>query len=377
MKRPLSAKPLGAKSLSRNPIGIQPISVILVVLMLLSVCFCVPAAAATVSVNKESDLTYDSSRTAHNTYDLYGPSTLKAGQTVNVILFLHSGSWTSGDKSEQDENCKRFAKKGYVTATIDYRLYNTSNMVTKQANYAWTVQDMLDDIQTCLNDISKRLTEAGYMVGNAALFGFSAGGHLAQLYSYSMANSANIPVTLVMTQCAPTDFHTSTWTGSTFASGLSLQGILYLANRDLSMSESDINRVSPAYYAKKNPVPTVAIYGMQDTVIGTGHSSVLSDALAATDVEYKILESASAGHTSQFPDSDQTEFYNTCYTYCKTYLNTERQEESPQEETQKKRLPNWAKLLIIWGVIVVLSIVFWILVIRAILRRRKRKKEQR
>ncbi len=365
------------KTLGVRPISVISISVILVVLMLLSTFFCVPAAAVNVSVNKESDLTYDSSRTAHNTYDLYGPSTLKNGQTVNVVLFLHSGSWTSGDKSEQDENCRNFAKKGYVTATIDYRLYNTSNMITKQANYAWTVQDMLDDIKTCLNDINKRLTEAGYTVGNAALFGFSAGGHLAQLYSYSMADSAKIPVTLVMTQCAPTDFHTDTWTGSTFASGLSLQGILYLANRDLSMSESDINRVSPAYYAKKNPVPTVAIYGMEDTVIGTGHSSVLKDALASTDVEYEIIESYSRGHTSQFTDSEQTEFYSACYTYCQTYLNTEHKEETPQEDPQEKRFPNWAKLLIIWGVVVILTIVFWVLVIRAILCRHKRKKEQR
>lgn len=352
------------------------ISTLLALLLLLSMsCLFLPVSAA--GVTERKDLVYDSSRTANNTYDLYFPKDLKQGQTVNIVLFLHSGSWTSGDKSEQAADCRAFAQKGYVTATVNYRLYNTTNMVTKQANYAWTVQDMLDDIASCLNAVSTQIEKAGYKVGNAGLFGFSAGGHLALLYSYKQANAASVPVTLVMSQCGPADFHTETWSGSSFANGLSLQGILYLANRDISVSESGINRVSPAYYAKKKPIPTVAIYGMQDSVIGTGHSKKLTDALDDAGADYVVLESKNAGHTNQFPEKDSNAFYSTCYSYCKKYLNTGTQKETKPEAPVKEGLPTWAKVLIVIGVLGILAVVFWILVIRAIWKKYKSKKERR
>ncbi|QJX46262.1 alpha/beta hydrolase fold domain-containing protein [Hymenobacter taeanensis] len=55
--------------------------------------------------------------------DLYQPD----GDTVRrrpLLIFAHGGGFVSGNRSDQDvtELCNRFAKMGYVTASIDYRI---------------------------------------------------------------------------------------------------------------------------------------------------------------------------------------------------------------------------------------------------------------
>lgn len=75
-----------------------------------------------------SDITYgqNSSYTGANTtlkLDVYQPS----GDTETnrpLIIFVHGGSFIGGSKTDGDmvAMCQSFAKKGYVTASIDYRL---------------------------------------------------------------------------------------------------------------------------------------------------------------------------------------------------------------------------------------------------------------
>ena len=75
-----------------------------------------------------SDITYgqNTSYTGANTtlkLDVYQPT----GDTETnrpLIIFVHGGSFIGGSKTDGDmvAMCQRFAKKGYVTASIDYRL---------------------------------------------------------------------------------------------------------------------------------------------------------------------------------------------------------------------------------------------------------------
>lgn len=72
-------------------------------------------AADTVQVFK--DIKYGNRE--RNTLDLYIPPIADKGQEQGVVLFLHGGSWTSGDKSSMAEECRTYADKGYLTATMN------------------------------------------------------------------------------------------------------------------------------------------------------------------------------------------------------------------------------------------------------------------
>lgn len=51
--------------------------------------------------------------------DVYAPENAR---NAPVIVFIHGGSWTGGDKSEYRFVGESFARAGYVTAVINYRL---------------------------------------------------------------------------------------------------------------------------------------------------------------------------------------------------------------------------------------------------------------
>ena len=80
------------------------------------------------TVTVTSNITYGTATTVNNTaqtlvMDIYEP----VGDTVSqrpVLVFAHGGSFISGSRTDADvvALCTRFAKKGYVCASIDYRL---------------------------------------------------------------------------------------------------------------------------------------------------------------------------------------------------------------------------------------------------------------
>ncbi len=83
------------------------------------------------STTKTADVAYGSAvgqsgQTETLTLDVYRP----AGDTVNrrpVIVWVHGGSFRSGTKSSPEivDEATTFARKGYVTASINYRLSST------------------------------------------------------------------------------------------------------------------------------------------------------------------------------------------------------------------------------------------------------------
>ncbi|MCR4572663.1 MAG: hypothetical protein K5787_02760 [Lentisphaeria bacterium] len=76
-------------------------------------------------------------------YDLYLPAKAEKDKPVGAMLFIHGGGWRTGWESDMSFACKRFAKEGYVTATMQYSLIDKE----KHPRFA----DMLDDIGKCWN----------------------------------------------------------------------------------------------------------------------------------------------------------------------------------------------------------------------------------
>jgi acetyl esterase/lipase len=104
--------------------------------------------------------------------DMYEP----AGDTATkraMIIFIHGGGWTSGTKSQGKELCSMFAKKGYVAASIDYRLgiENPVNDKTRGEAVYRGVQDIKAAIRFA------RANASIYKIDPAQIFigGYSAG----------------------------------------------------------------------------------------------------------------------------------------------------------------------------------------------------------
>lgn len=69
--------------------------------------------------------------------DYYFPAnTIDPIQNRPLILLIHGGGFTGGDKSSKHDECREFAKRGFVAATINYRLgYDGSAIESVKAVY--------------------------------------------------------------------------------------------------------------------------------------------------------------------------------------------------------------------------------------------------
>ncbi|WP_407570815.1 alpha/beta hydrolase [Deinococcus altitudinis] len=79
------------------------------------------AVSSTSGLNVVSNLHYGPD--PRNLLDLYQPAARPdKTERAPMLLFIHGGSWTNGDKNEYKFVGESFAREGYVTAVMSYRL---------------------------------------------------------------------------------------------------------------------------------------------------------------------------------------------------------------------------------------------------------------
>ena len=117
--------------------------------------------------------------------DLYQPFADTATARP-LLLFIHGGAFVTGTKSDDDMVlfCQTFAKKGYVTASISYRLNPTLIMNQTYAAFGAEIVQAVQDAKAAVRFLrahkgTYKLDDTKIMVG-----GTSAGGVTAVHYAY-------------------------------------------------------------------------------------------------------------------------------------------------------------------------------------------------
>jgi acetyl esterase/lipase len=120
------------------------------------------------AVEEKHDLVYATYAGREMHLDVYAPGDLKEARPA--IVFIHGGGWKSGNKNLEAPMAIYFAKLGYVTATVEYRL-------STEALFPAAVID----IKTALRFIRKNTATLHIDREKLAISGTSAGGQLAAL----------------------------------------------------------------------------------------------------------------------------------------------------------------------------------------------------
>jgi acetyl esterase len=87
-----------------------------------------------------------------------------------AIILLHGGGWVSGKPQQMNGQARAFAKLGYVTFTVRYRLIN---------KHKTTVYECIMDGKSAVRWVRKHATELGIDPEKIVAGGASAGGHIA------------------------------------------------------------------------------------------------------------------------------------------------------------------------------------------------------
>ena len=149
----------------------------------------------------------DYKRNERNIYDLYIPySSLSKKDGYNgIILFVHGGAWNSNYKDEVEVYCSRYAKLGFITATVDYTILSDEYE-------EYNIYKIIDEITACIKSIKKELKSQGFKEEKLelAIGGISAGSHLSLLYSYLNKNII-IPIKFIINIVAPISLEPGYW----------------------------------------------------------------------------------------------------------------------------------------------------------------------
>ncbi len=112
------------------------------------------------------DLEYVQGGHARNRLDLYLPE--KAPRPLPVILWVHGGGWTRGDKTNGP--AFRFATKGYAVASMNYRFSQHA-----------TFPAQIHDCKAAVRWLRANARKYGLDADHIGAWGGSAGGHLVAL----------------------------------------------------------------------------------------------------------------------------------------------------------------------------------------------------
>ena len=131
-----------------------------------------------------SDIYFDN----EHSMDIYTP----VGDTVTnrpLILYMHGGSFYGGSKSMTDciDFCETMAKKGYVTASLNYRLANIFSFLSSNETQYETVLKAVSDVKAAIRFFRKDFDFGNnYGIDPTTIFvgGYSAGAVIAIHLAY-------------------------------------------------------------------------------------------------------------------------------------------------------------------------------------------------
>ncbi len=250
-----------------------------------------------------------------NKMDIYLPKKDTTAKSFGALIFIHGGSWTSGDKSSEAYLCKKYVEKGYVTATINYHYIDNNNAINSN----------MDDISSAIEKLKSFCSEKGYNVEKLALHGYSSGAHLATLFSYAYPEKSSIPLAFVVNMAGPSDFNSNTWNEWDYDenTGPGLATLLYGVNSDQSKSLQDkINAVSPTFYINKNSIPTICGYAGdgKDGIVPTKNKTITFAKLKEHNVKNACFSFDNSNHFLISDPDTRKALYEKVDEYCKTYF---------------------------------------------------------
>lgn len=128
------------------------------------------------SLESHPDLVYARYGERKLRLDLYRPKA--AARPLPAIVCIHGGGWFQGNRSTMTNLAQALAAKGYVTATIDYRL-------SGEAKFPAAIHDC----KAAVRFLRANAARFGVKADAIGITGLSAGGHLAAL----LATSSGVP----------------------------------------------------------------------------------------------------------------------------------------------------------------------------------------
>ncbi len=206
--------------------------------------------------------------------DLYLPASPVG--PAPAVIWVHGGAWRVGDRGFCPDLERYFASRGYAMVNIEYRLSGE-----------WKFPAALEDVRAAVRWVRAHGAEHGIDPERIALWGSSAGAHLAALAA-STARSAEDRVQAVVDGYGPTDLARA---DEQALSGGMVHDVPDSPESQLlgvRLGEADpalLRAANPAAHVDAQAPPFLILHGAADLLVPPGQSELLHEALVAAGVE--------------------------------------------------------------------------------------------
>ena len=109
--------------------------------------------------------------------DVFQPARGTSDVARPAIAFFHGGGWVFGDRNEFHGACRRYAARGFVTATFQYRLSVNADGTYPNSNV--TLVECVKDARSAVRWLRAHAGEFAIASDRIVVSGQSAGGQLA------------------------------------------------------------------------------------------------------------------------------------------------------------------------------------------------------
>lgn len=186
-----------------------------------------------------------------------------AGEARPAILWIHGGGWSGGKPDMFFPHVEQSAARGYVAASMQYRLGNIS--------------DAVEDAGLAFRFLEEHAQELGIDPQRIIVAGDSAGGHLALAIGTVLGLSPHAIVAY-----NPVSDLTGKWSSKTG-------------------TQAEARRLSPLLHIRKNTPPVLLLHGDADTVIALSDSQQLAARLESMGVPHKLVIYNGSQHAFAVP----------------------------------------------------------------------------
>ena len=259
-----------------------------------------------------------------NKFDLYVPAD-SGRSSYGLVVYLHAGGFTSGDKSDDAAMLEWLCSKGYVAAGINYTLVS-------EANPDASVYSQSMEIKESIPHVIAEAEKLGYHIDEMSISGGSAGCCLALLYAYRDAKTSPVPVKMAFGAVGPSSFYPEDWKCYGFdirskesdAAARAMFGAM--AGKEIKSEfgtpeyDEEIKDISALLWVNETSVPTLVAYGKHDKVQPYEGSLRLLKALEDNHVPHDYYLCGHSGHGLHNDSQVYGEYMRKILEYLDTYL---------------------------------------------------------
>ncbi|MEO6873686.1 MAG: alpha/beta hydrolase [Opitutaceae bacterium] len=206
--------------------------------------------------------------------DLYQP---KGAGTWPAVLLIYGGNWSAADHRWQMQFiARKLARRGYVVLSAQYRGVPENHFPAP-----------LEDLRQALRWLRRHAAENHIDPAKIAAYGFSAGGHLAELIG-TLDGPPEVRVQAVVAASAPSDL-------TLFGGG---DVVAQFLGGTLAEIPDVYRAASPVNHVSADDPPFFLYQGTNDETVSPEHSRVFKAALDRAGVMNKLIWLKGRGHAS-------------------------------------------------------------------------------